>query len=66
MVILAVAAFVVWFTYHSTKGKSPGLLMFTQDMFLPINHIPSRKYIRQCKQAQIEKDEIRENSTIIK
>ena len=65
MVILAGADFVFLCTYHRAKGKSPGQLVFGQDMILPINHVADCKYIRQRKQAQIEIDAILKNSTII-
>ena len=65
MGILVAAALKVLYTYHQTKGKSPGQLVFGQDTILPINHMANWIYIRQLKQAQIEKYIIRENSTII-
>ena len=55
MGILAEDAFVIRSTYHRTKGKIPGQIVFDQDMILPINHILDWKYIRQSKQEQIEK-----------
>ena len=33
-------------------------------MIIPINHVAYLIYIPQCKQAQIDKDVIRENTTI--
>ena len=48
-----------------TKVKSPVQIVFGRDMILPINHIEDCRYIRQCRQAQLYKDVIRENSTII-
>ena len=65
MGILSAAAFVVISMYHTTKGKSPGQIVFGQDMILPINHVADWRYIRQSKQAQIDKDVICENTTII-
>ena len=65
MGILAAAAFAVRSTYHMTKGKSPGQLVFARDMILPINHVADWKYIRQRKQTQIDNDVIRENDNII-
>ena len=65
MVILVSAAFVVSSTYHTTKGKIPVQLVFGRYMILPINHIADWRYIRQRKHAQIDKDVIRENTTII-
>ena len=55
MGILTAEAFTIRYTHHSTKGKSPGQTVFDQDMILPINHAADWRYIRQCKQAQIEK-----------
>ena len=63
MGILAAVAFAVRAMYHQTKQKSPGQLVFGQDMILPINHLASWILIHQRKQAQIEKEVIRENST---
>ena len=62
MVILAAAVFAVRAMYHQTKNN-PGQLVFVQDMILPMNHIDNWRLILQRKQAQIEKDVIRENST---
>ena len=50
-------------TYQRTKVKSPGQLVFGQDMILPINHVADWRYIRQHKQAQIDRDVICENTT---
>ena len=60
---LAAAAFVVRATYHRTKQKSLGQLVFGQDMILPINHLANWILICQRKQAQIDNDVIRKNST---
>ena len=59
MGILAAAAFVVLFTYHKIKGKSPGQIVFGQDMILPIDHVSNWRYIRQRKQAEIDNDVFR-------
>ena len=64
MGILKVAALEVQYMYQTTKGKNTGLLFFGQDMIPPINHLSDWRYIRQCKQAQIEKDVTIENTTI--
>ena len=45
--------------------KSPGRIVFGQEIILPINHVADWRYMRQSKQAQIDKDTIRENTTII-
>ena len=63
--ILATSAFAVRSTYHMTKDKIPGQLVFGRDMILPINQVADCRYIRQRKQAQIYKDVIRENTTRI-
>ena len=63
MGILAAAAFAVCSTYHKTQGKIPGQLVFGRYMILPINHIADLRYIRQHKQAQIDKYVIHENTT---
>ena len=65
MGILAALAFAVRSMYHRTKQNSPGQLFFGQYMILPINHLANCRFICQRKQAQIEKDVIREISTII-
>ena len=43
--ILAAADFAVRSTYHTTKGKSPGQLVFVRDMILPINQVADWRYI---------------------
>ena len=51
--------------YVPSDKKSPGQLVFGRDMILPINHISHWRYIRQRKQAQIEKCVIYKDSTRI-
>ena len=51
--------------YHSNLKKIPGQLVFGQDMILSINNVAYGRYISQHKQPQINKDIIRENTTII-
>ena len=63
MGILAAADFVVQATYHRIKQKCPGQLVFGRYMILSINHIANRRLTHQHKQAQIEEDLIRKNST---
>ena len=60
---LASSTFAVRAIYHLTNQKNTGQLVFGQDMILPINHISIWRLIHQRKQAQIDKDVIRENST---
>ena len=59
MGILAAAAFAVQPMYYTTKVKSPGQLVFGQDMILPITHVADWIYIRQHKPTQIDNDVIR-------
>ena len=63
MGILAALAFAVRSMNHQTNQKRPSQLVFGQDMILPINHMANWRFIRQHKQAQIDKDVIWENST---
>ena len=60
--ILAAAAFAVRSTYHTTLQATPGQLIYGRDMLFNIKHIADWKAIRECKQAQINKDNKRENS----
>ena len=62
--ILETEAFTVRSTYHTTKGKSPGQLVFGQDMTPPINHVADWRYIRQRKQKKIENCVIWGNANI--
>ena len=52
--ILAVDDFAVQSTYHRTKFKSPGHLVFGQYTILPFNNIADWIYIHQRKLAQTE------------
>ena len=65
MGILAAAALAVRSTYHHTKEKIPGQLVFGRDMILPINQIADWRYICQRKQTQINKYTACENTTRI-
>ena len=65
MGILAAAAFALRSTYHRTRQKIPGQLVFVRDMILPINHVVDWGYICQRKQTQINKYIARENNNII-
>ena len=65
MGILSEAPFALHSTYHTTKVKSPGQLVFGRDMKLLINHVADWRYMRQRKQSQIYKDVIRETTTAI-
>ena len=59
MGILTSAAFAVHSTYHTTKGKSRGQIVFGQDMILPINNVSDWRYIRHHKQTQMDNEVIR-------
>ena len=63
MGILAAADFVLQSTYHRTKYKSLGQIVFVRDMILPINHVAHWRYILQRKKTQINKDVYLENTT---
>ena len=65
MGILVAAAFVVRSTYHSTKGKIPCQIDLGRGMILSIYHVADWRYIHKRKQAQINKDVIRGNTTRI-
>ena len=58
-------AFEVRSTYHIIKDKSPVRMFFGREIIPPIKHVVDWKYIRQIKQAQIERDIIQENLNII-
>ena len=62
--ILAVSAFVMTSTKNRLKGYSLDQLLFVRDMILPIKHKLDWELIRQQKQAQINKDNIRKNIKI--
>ena len=47
------------------KDKSPGQLVFGQDMILPIKHVADWRYIHQRKYGKIEKDFMRKSSAIM-
>ena len=63
--ILSATAFAVRSTYHTTLGKTPGQLVFGQDMIFNVEHTANWEYICQKKQAKINKNNERENSTRI-
>ena len=52
-------------TYHTTKIKSPGQIVFGRDMILPITHVADWRYIRHRKQTQIDNDVILKNANRI-
>ena len=59
---LAESAFSVRYIYHHIKGEIPVHLVFGRDTNISIVNVENCRYIRQCKQAQIDKDVIHENS----
>ena len=59
--ILAAAVFAICSTSNMLNGYSTGKLGFVHDIILPIKHKVGWEIIRQQKQAQINKQNIREN-----
>ena len=57
-----VAAFNFFSIKNRLKGYSPGQLVFGHYMILPIKYTADWELLRQWKQAQINKDNILENS----
>ena len=60
---LSAAAFVIFSTTNWQKGYSMGLLIFGCDMILLIENTLDWELIRQRKQTQITKDNIRKIDT---
>ena len=60
--ILASAAFTINPTANGLKGYSMGQLVFFCDMILLMKHMVDWELLRQRKQAQINRDNIRKNS----
>ena len=61
MGIFGAGSFPVRSMYHHIKGKIPRQLVFGRDMVTPFAHVADCRYIRQCKQAQIDRDVIHKN-----
>ena len=59
--ILAEAEFAIFSTTNKLKGYSTVQLVFDRDIIFPIKHEVDWELIRQIKQEQINKDNIREN-----
>ena len=59
---LAAAAFSIRCSYHQTHDHSPSQLVFSRDMFMPVNAEIDWEKIRQRKQLKIQQSNIRENS----
>jgi hypothetical protein len=62
---LSSAAFAIRSTHHMTLGASPTQLVFNRDMFLPIHYVADWTRIRLRRQKEIEKSNLRENSSRI-
>ena len=60
--ILSATAFAVRSTFHTTLRSTPGQLVFGRDMILNIKHEANWEYIRERKQAIIEKNNLAENA----
>ena len=60
--ILSATAFAVQSTYHTTLQKSPGQLVFGQDMIFNIEHEANWEYIQKWKQQLIAKNNKAENA----
>ena len=58
---MATAAFSIRSTTNRQKCYSLGTFIFGSDVILPIKHMVDWELVRQEKQAQINKDNIREN-----
>ena len=59
---LAVMAFSVQYTYHSTLEATPGKMVFGRDMIFNIKHISNWREIQKWKQDLIDKNNHREKS----
>ena len=60
--VLAATVFAVRSTYHTTLKKTPGQLIFGQDMIFNIQHVTNWEFIRQNKQICIDKNNKAENA----
>lgn len=59
---LTAAAFAIRSTYHTTLEATPAQLVYGRDMFLPIKFNVDWAELRMKRQAQMSKDNARENS----
>jgi hypothetical protein len=59
---LSAAAFAIRSTYHTTLGASPGQLVFGRDMILPIKFKAQWAEIRQRRQTEMKRNQMRENN----
>jgi len=62
---LSAAAFAIRSTHHTTLGASPAQLVFQRDMFLPVTYVADWAQIRLNRQKEINKSNVRENSSRI-
>jgi hypothetical protein len=60
--ILSATAFAIRSTFHTTLRNTPGQLVFGQGMILNVKHEANWEYIRERKQATIEKNNLAENA----
>ena len=59
--ILASAQYAARCTVHKTFGISPGSIVFHRDMLLPIPIIANLQFLREKRQAVIDKNNLRDN-----
>ena len=59
--ILAAAEFAIFSTTNRFKGYSPGQLLFGLNMILPIKYKVDWELTRQCKQTQMNNNNISKN-----
>ena len=59
---LSAAAFAIRATYHTTLGASPGQLVFGRDMILPITIEANWQRIKDRRQAEMRRNNDRENA----
>ena len=64
--ILSATAFAIRSTLHTTSRMTPGQLVFGRDMIFNIQHKANWDYIKQRKQALINKNNERENANCTK
>jgi hypothetical protein len=62
---LAATCFAIHSTYHTTLGASPAQLVFQRDMILPIKFQADWMLIQQRRQAEINRNNARENKSRI-
>ena len=60
--VLSATAFAMRSMYHTTLKKTPGQLVFGQDMVFPIKHVVNWEYIWNNKQCLKDKNNRAENA----